>query len=365
MSGILLFLRLIQTLVKWSLLVFVVRLRKCLIGASFCTNLSLSVLVDDDYDRGKVMVNPLDISLHPEGTSSLMQFNQEMVENTFVQDPSEEISLNHPSPQKMCEPLSSPTHEMLPRAGSEKKDTMKKLVIKSESKNPRGRPRKRELPTDEEPKKPKKMKKEIVDEDNRKEFCIKCDKICDDRRFFVVCPSCDQKCHGKCVSLTEKRLKKQGAWWCDDCSDEPREVLYCLCKKPYDESLFYVGCDGCEDWFHPECVGTTQKNVESTNAGYLCPNCSKASQSMLESTTQESEEAILEKKRASRKEFPLLWRLWDVLVENTHSWPFRNPVDREKMPRYYEIIERPMGKHSFFISLPTFFNYIRRLHFKQ
>ena len=41
---------------------------------------------------------------------------------------------------------------------------------------------------------------------------------------------------------------------------------------------FYVGCDGCEGWFHPSCVGITQAEAEASDT-YLCPNCeSKGSQ---------------------------------------------------------------------------------------
>lgn len=35
---------------------------------------------------------------------------------------------------------------------------------------------------------------------------------------------------------------------------------------------FYVGCDECEDWFHPACVGITQEEAEATDI-YICPQC--------------------------------------------------------------------------------------------
>ncbi len=28
------------------------------------------------------------------------------------------------------------------------------------------------------------------------------------------------------------------------------EGLYCLCRRPYQESEFMIECDVCKDWFH-------------------------------------------------------------------------------------------------------------------
>ncbi|KAH9260639.1 hypothetical protein BASA81_001106 [Batrachochytrium salamandrivorans] len=66
--------------------------------------------------------------------------------------------------------------------------------------------------------------------------------------------------------------------------------LFCLCKNPYqDDARFMIGCDGgCQDWFHPECLGyhkverkghpesffdvdNTKLDEQSTE--FLCPNC--------------------------------------------------------------------------------------------
>jgi hypothetical protein len=39
-----------------------------------------------------------------------------------------------------------------------------------------------------------------------------------------------------------------------------------------------VGCDGCHDWFHYDCVGFSSRK-RSKSLAYFCPNC-KTSQSM-------------------------------------------------------------------------------------
>ncbi|CAD5215337.1 unnamed protein product [Bursaphelenchus xylophilus] len=304
------------------------------------------MLMEEEYQREKVMVNPLEISLHPDGPP-MSNVKSEMIDEKAEYD-GEEVRQSMSPGRSMFDQSSLSLFDVSKGDEGEKKELTKKLV-KVEHKNPRGRPRKKENSTETaEVKKPKKIKKELINltsgERKRKLLCSKCVKVCDERRYYAQCPACDQRVHGKCIGLTEKRVRKMGGWMCEECDAPPKEVVYCLCKKPYDESLFYVGCDGCEDWFHPECVGTTQKEVESTNAGYLCPTCSADNQVVQTVRNQKAaaSEASMEQRMASRKEFPLLWRLLDVLVDNQHSWPFRNAVDREKLPRYYEIIQKPM-----------------------
>ena len=37
-------------------------------------------------------------------------------------------------------------------------------------------------------------------------------------------------------------------------SEREDEPLYCLCKKPYDDTIFMIECDVCKDWFHGKYV---------------------------------------------------------------------------------------------------------------
>ena len=48
-----------------------------------------------------------------------------------------------------------------------------------------------------------------------------------------------------------------GSWLCQSCEDS---MLYCVCQKPFDEKL-YIGCEGCEGWFHPGCCGLTDEEA--------------------------------------------------------------------------------------------------------
>ena len=54
------------------------------------------------------------------------------------------------------------------------------------------------------------------------------------------------------------------------------EQLYCICNKPYEERAFMIGCDNedCKhgEWFHPTCVGLTNKEAKELE-NWTCPPC--------------------------------------------------------------------------------------------
>jgi len=55
-------------------------------------------------------------------------------------------------------------------------------------------------------------------------------------------------------------------------SQRKQQDLYCLCRKPYEEGVLMVGCDDCNNWFHPRCVGISEKKAEELDF-YQCPGC--------------------------------------------------------------------------------------------
>jgi len=50
-------------------------------------------------------------------------------------------------------------------------------------------------------------------------------------------------------------------------------TLYCLCRQPYEEEVFMIACDVCDDWFHGKCVGVTERKAQTLKT-YVCPPCS-------------------------------------------------------------------------------------------
>uniref|UniRef100_A0A0R3RXK3 PHD-type domain-containing protein n=1 Tax=Elaeophora elaphi TaxID=1147741 RepID=A0A0R3RXK3_9BILA len=202
----------------------------------------------------------------------------------------------------------------------------------------------------------------IPDIDTTKRHC-KCNQPYDPKKFYVGCDLCYQWFHGKCVGISERKSKKMTSWVCEDCAKEQKSSeqasfcsmliimimflycgffvllaagiseLYCVCQTPYDDSQFYVGCDGCEGWFHPRCVGITQEEAEKA-AEYLCPQCIRNKQGGCES--------VLSSSTLERSDFELIWHVFDSLKDHRTSWPFREAVNPKDHPDYYSIIKKPM-----------------------
>ncbi|CAC5424118.1 BPTF [Mytilus coruscus] len=105
-------------------------------------------------------------------------------------------------------------------------------------------------------------------------YCV-CRTPYDDTKFYIGCDLCSNWFHGGCVGISEGKAKTVDSYTCPDCKrqqENTTEELYCLCKTPYDESQFYIGCDRCQDWFHGKCVGISEKEASSLDV-YLCPKC--------------------------------------------------------------------------------------------
>lgn len=47
---------------------------------------------------------------------------------------------------------------------------------------------------------------------------------------------------------------------------------YCVCQCDGTDGRFMVACDGCNNWFHPSCIGTTKQEVEKIK-NFYCPKC--------------------------------------------------------------------------------------------
>jgi len=49
-------------------------------------------------------------------------------------------------------------------------------------------------------------------------------------------------------------------------------LVYCLCRKPKRRGM--IGCDYCEEWFHPDCLSLSTEEASSlTEMKWKCPVC--------------------------------------------------------------------------------------------
>ncbi|XP_054160935.1 nucleosome-remodeling factor subunit BPTF-like [Oppia nitens] len=162
-------------------------------------------------------------------------------------------------------------------------------------------------------------------------YCI-CRKPYDSSKFMVGCDICSNWFHVECVGLSETQAKKADQYICPNC-DEKRaknNELYCLCRKPYDESQFYICCDRCQDWFHGRCVGVLQSEATAIEE-YVCPNCQSDSQINFANL-----------KKLNSKDFENLKKLLKTLQTHKSSWPFLTPVDPKEVPDYFTVIKEPI-----------------------
>uniref|UniRef100_A0A8D3DCT4 Bromodomain PHD finger transcription factor n=1 Tax=Scophthalmus maximus TaxID=52904 RepID=A0A8D3DCT4_SCOMX len=197
----------------------------------------------------------------------------------------------------------------------------------------RKREEERETATSAKSKK-KKMISTTSTKDSKKEiklYCI-CKTPYDETKFYIGCDLCTNWYHGDCVGITEKEAKKMDDYICLECKrgqESSTEELYCICQTPYDESQFYIGCDRCQNWYHGRCVGILQSEANHIDQ-YVCPQC------------QSTEDAMTVFTPLTDKDYEGLRRTLRSLQAHKMAWPFLEPVDTNDAPDYYRVIKEPM-----------------------
>ncbi|XP_069056009.1 nucleosome-remodeling factor subunit BPTF isoform X2 [Pleurodeles waltl] len=169
------------------------------------------------------------------------------------------------------------------------------------------------------------------DTQDTKLYCV-CKTPYDESKFYIGCDLCTNWYHGDCVGITEKEAKKLDVYICNDCKraqEGSNEELYCICRTPYDESQFYIGCDRCQNWYHGRCVGILQSEADQIDE-YVCPQC------------QSTEDAMTMFSPLTEKDYEGLKRVLRSLQAHKMAWPFLEPVDPVDAPDYYGVIKEPM-----------------------
>uniref|UniRef100_A0A7N8YNE0 Bromodomain PHD finger transcription factor n=1 Tax=Mastacembelus armatus TaxID=205130 RepID=A0A7N8YNE0_9TELE len=184
----------------------------------------------------------------------------------------------------------------------------------------------------------KSKKKKMISTTSTKEtkkdtklYCI-CKTPYDETKFYIGCDLCTNWYHGDCVGITEKEAKKMDDYICVECKrsqEGSTEELYCICQTPYDESQFYIGCDRCQNWYHGRCVGILQSEANHIDE-YVCPQC------------QSTEDAMTVFTPLTDKDYEGLRRILRSLQAHKMAWPFLEPVDTNDAPDYYRVIKEPM-----------------------
>uniref|UniRef100_A0A665UW85 Nucleosome-remodeling factor subunit BPTF-like n=1 Tax=Echeneis naucrates TaxID=173247 RepID=A0A665UW85_ECHNA len=212
----------------------------------------------------------------------------------------------------------------------------KELQLQVQVSTYKDRDRDRDKERDSSSSKHKKKKKlSSTSKDHKKDtklYCI-CKTPYDESKFYIGCDLCSNWFHGACVGITEKEAKKLEDFVCNDCKrgqeGGSNEELYCICRTPYDESQFYIGCDRCQNWYHGRCVGILQSEANHIDV-YVCPQC------------QSTEDAMTVLTPLTDKDYEGLKRILRSLQSHKMAWPFLEPVDPHDAPDYYRVIKEPM-----------------------
>jgi hypothetical protein len=55
-------------------------------------------------------------------------------------------------------------------------------------------------------------------------------------------------------------------------NDKVGVKLYCVCQAPSSKKM--IGCDCCEEWYHPLCLGYTEEQLpQIVGKWWECPSC--------------------------------------------------------------------------------------------
>ncbi|XP_060530010.1 nucleosome-remodeling factor subunit NURF301 isoform X2 [Cylas formicarius] len=161
-------------------------------------------------------------------------------------------------------------------------------------------------------------------------YCL-CRTPYDETKFYVGCDLCNNWFHGDCVNITEEMSKTLTEFVCEECKQaRESQKLYCLCQQPYDDSQFYICCDSCQDWFHGRCVGILQSEADNIDE-YVCPRCQR-----------NSSVNYANMKDLAQKDYDNLRKLIKQIQAHKSAWPFMEPVDPTEAPDYYKVIKEPM-----------------------
>lgn len=190
-------------------------------------------------------------------------------------------------------------------------------------------------------------------------YCV-CKRPYDATRFYIGCDLCSNWFHGKCVGISPSMARNMPGYTCTECkagpsddgpsgsgvqateevaeapiskpsgpvpreSEAPEGDLFCICRTPYNQYSFYIGCDHCQEWYHGTCVGISEMEAERIEV-YICDKC--------------KEKEGREEPKLTHIQIAGLIKILRELQMHKMSWPFREPAKENTESK--QLIKEPM-----------------------
>jgi len=99
-----------------------------------------------------------------------------------------------------------------------------------------------------------------------------------DSGSMICCDGCDSWFHDECIGLTESEVHKYNIdnlpYFCAECvrlkTQPPNSLTYCVCNTGSSGEM--IECSQCRDWFHDECIDLTGSDFKQI-LFYYCQAC--------------------------------------------------------------------------------------------
>ena len=95
---------------------------------------------------------------------------------------------------------------------------------------------------------------------------------------MICCDDCDSWFHDECIGLTESEVNRYSVddlpYTCTEClrlkTLPPKSLTYCVCKTGASGEM--IECNKCRDWFHDECIDLSSSDFKQIIYFY-CQTC--------------------------------------------------------------------------------------------
>ena len=110
--------------------------------------------------------------------------------------------------------------------------------------------------------------------------CTVCNNLCLDNQECICCDNCDSWLHSHCTNLNTAQFNRLAnsdlPFYCKHC----RQILECsYCNSICDNGQNCILCNSCNNWKHLKCISLKLKSfrkLSNSNSDFNCDECYKS-----------------------------------------------------------------------------------------